>query len=159
MLSKKIIKLPALKAKLSRLKKQGKSIAFTNGCFDILHFGHVCYLGKAKKKDSVLVVGLNSDASIRRIKGPSRPINKELERAAVLAALESVDYVIIFEEDTPLNLIAGIKPDILIKGADWKDKGIIGSDIVQKNGGKIEYIDFIDGFSTTALIKKVAGRS
>jgi D-beta-D-heptose 7-phosphate kinase/D-beta-D-heptose 1-phosphate adenosyltransferase len=131
------------------------TIAFTNGCFDIIHYGHVQYLEKAKKKGRILVVGLNSDVSIRRIKGPSRPINPQALRAGVLAALGCVDYVILFEEDTPYQLIKDVQPDILIKGADWKDREIIGSDIVKAKGGKIELISYIEGLSTTQTIHQL----
>ncbi len=150
-LEKKIIGIAALKKRLSALRKAGKTIAFTNGCFDLMHLGHVMYLQKAKKGDRVLVVGLNSDRSIRRIKGPSRPIVGQRSRAAVLAALESVDFVVIFHENTPYDLIKAIHPDILVKGADWKDKEIIGADIAKK----VELIAYIKGFSTTQIIEKI----
>ncbi len=150
-LEKKIIGIAALKKKLSALRKRGRTIVFTNGCFDLMHLGHVLYLQKAKKEDRVLVVGLNSDQSTRRIKGPSRPIINQRSRAAVLAALESVDFVVIFNENTPHDLIKALRPDVLIKGADWKGKKIIGADIVQK----VELIAYIKGFSTTQIIKKI----
>jgi D-beta-D-heptose 7-phosphate kinase/D-beta-D-heptose 1-phosphate adenosyltransferase len=137
------------------LRKSGKKIAFTNGCFDILHFGHVSYLEKAKKNNRVLVLGLNSDASVRRLKGPARPVNPELARASVVAALESVDYVTIFTDDTPYKLIKAIVPDVLIKGADWKGKLVVGSDVVKSRGGKVEFIKFVDNFSTTKIIEDV----
>ncbi len=149
-LEKKIIGAAALKKKLSVLRKAGKTIAFTNGCFDLMHLGHVTYLQKAKKGNRVLIVGLNSDKSIRSIKGPTRPIVGQKSRAAVLAALESVDYVVIFNEDTPYNLIKALRPDVLIKGADWKGKPVVGSDIA-----KTEFIKYIDGFSTTHIIEKI----
>jgi D-beta-D-heptose 7-phosphate kinase/D-beta-D-heptose 1-phosphate adenosyltransferase len=152
----KIVKIFTLKRKISRLRRQRKKIAFTNGCFDILHAGHVHYLQEAKKVDRILIVGLNSDRSIRRIKGAGRPIVKEQGRASVLAALACVDFVILFDEDTPLKLIDSIKPDILIKGADWKKKGAVGSVGVVSNGGKIEYIKYISGCSSTNLIKRMA---
>lgn len=151
----KIVGLTKLKSELARLKKSGKVIAFTNGCFDILHYGHVSYLEKAKRKDRVLILGLNSDDSVRRLKGPSRPVNPQKARAGVVAALESVDFVTIFAEDTPLKLIESIKPDVLIKGADWKGKPVIGSELVKANGGKVEFIKFIDNFSTTKIIESV----
>jgi D-beta-D-heptose 7-phosphate kinase/D-beta-D-heptose 1-phosphate adenosyltransferase len=153
----KIVKLPALKIKIARLRKQGYKIAFTNGCFDVLHYGHVSYLEQAKKTERVLIVGLNSDRSVRKIKGPKRPIINENGRAAVLAGLACVDYVTLFNEDTPANLIEEVKPDILIKGADWKGKGAVGSDLVLANGGKIEFIKFIEGFSSTDIIKRIKG--
>ena len=151
---KKILKLSDLKRKLSRLRSQGQTIAFTNGCFDILHFGHVSYLERAKK-NRILVVGLNSDQSIRKIKGPHRPIIKEAYRAGLLAALQCVDFVTIFNEETPRNVINALKPDILIKGADWKGKNVVGADVVKSYGGKVEYVTYIDGCSTTKIIEKI----
>lgn len=151
LIANKILKLPALLKKLPVLRRQGKTIAFTNGCFDLMHIGHVKYLEDAGKGDRVLIVGLNSDSSISRIKGPGRPIVTQKSRAAVLAALESVDFVVIFNEDTPYKTIAAIKPDILIKGADWKGKTVIGEDLVKK----VEFVKFVQGFSTTNIIEKI----
>ena len=149
------LKNPAkLKSILFHLKKQGKRIVFTNGCFDILHYGHVKYLEDAKGKGDVLIVGLNSDSCVRRIKGPKRPINLEYDRSRTIAALESVDYVVLFSEDTPLNLIKLIRPDVLIKGSDWH-KNIVGSDFVLSYGGKVLAVKLINGRSTTDLIKKI----
>ena len=150
-ITNKIITLSALLKKLPVLRRQGKTIAFTNGCFDLMHIGHVKYLEKAGKGSRVLIVGLNSDASISRIKGSTRPIITQSSRAAVLAALESVDFVVIFNEDTPYKIIAAIKPDILIKGADWKGKSVVGEDLVKK----VEFIKYIQGFSTTNIIEKI----
>jgi len=147
----KIFTLSALLKELSALRRQGKIIAFTNGCFDLMHVGHVKYLEDAGRGNRVLIVGLNSDASIRRIKGPSRPIVAQRSRAAVLAALESVDFIVIFNEDTPYKTIASIKPDVLIKGADWKGKPVVGADLVKK----VEFIKYIQGFSTTNIIEKI----
>jgi len=147
----KILSLPALLKKLPALRRQGKTIAFTNGCFDLMHIGHVKYLETARKGNRVLIVGLNSDASISRIKGPHRPIVVQRSRAAVLAALETVDFVVIFNEDTPYKVIAAIKPDILIKGADWKGKSVAGEDLVKKK----EFVKFVQGFSTTNIIEKI----
>jgi D-beta-D-heptose 7-phosphate kinase/D-beta-D-heptose 1-phosphate adenosyltransferase len=147
----KIISLPALLKKLPALRRQGKTIAFTNGCFDLMHIGHVQYLEDAGRGNRVLIVGLNSDSSTKRIKGPDRPIVGQKSRAAVLAALESVDFVVIFNEDTPYKTIAAIKPDILIKGADWKGKFVVGQDLVKK----VEFIKYIKGFSTTNIIEKI----
>ncbi len=155
MVSKKIVTLPSLKRKLPGLRRAGWTIAFTNGCFDILHSGHVTYLEAAKKKDRVLIVGLNSDASIRRIKGPQRPIVPQKERAHVLAALECVDFVAIFDDDTPQKLIEAVKPDILIKGADWKGKDVVGSDVVKRCGGRVELIAYVKDCSTTNIIEKI----
>ena len=155
---KKIIKLEALKRKIRQSSRTGKKIAFTNGCFDILHAGHVEYLESAKKKDRILIVGLNSDSSVKKIKGSNRPINPEGQRAAVLAALECVDYVTIFKEETPYQLIKAIGPDVLIKGADWKSKGVVGADIIKANGGKVELIRYIPGVSTTKVLKTIKKR-
>ncbi len=149
--AKKIIGIEALKKKLSVLRRSGKTIAFTNGCFDLMHLGHVTYLQAAKKGDRVLIVGMNSDRSISRIKGPLRPICPQKSRAAVLAALECVDFVVIFNEDTPYNLIKAVKPDVLIKGADWKGKAVVGADIAKKT----EFLTYISGFSTTNIIEKI----
>jgi D-beta-D-heptose 7-phosphate kinase/D-beta-D-heptose 1-phosphate adenosyltransferase len=147
----KILSLPVLLKKLPALRRQGATIAFTNGCFDLMHIGHVKYLEDASKTNRVLIVGLNSDASTRRIKGPNRPIVAQKSRAALLAALESVDFVVIFNEDTPYKTIAAIKPDILIKGADWKGKSVVGEDLVKK----VEFVRYIQGFSTTNIIEKI----
>ncbi len=152
---KKIIGLKALQRTLARLKRQGKTVAFTNGCFDILHYGHVQYLQKAKGQNRVLIIGLNSDRSVRKIKGPQRPIVSQEARAAVLAALACVDYVTIFNEETPQKLIAALKPDILVKGADWKGKEVAGSDIVRRYGGKVEYARYVPRYSSTNIIEAV----
>ena len=137
------------------LQTQNKKIVFTNGCFDIIHFGHVSYLEEAKSCGDILIVGLNSNDSVSRLKGPSRPINSQLERAFVLCALKPVDYVVIFEQDTPYDLIKVVSPNILVKGGDWRAEQIVGSDIVLKNGGEVKSLLFQDGFSTTNLIEKI----
>lgn len=152
----KIVKLPLLKKHLARHRLQGKNIAFTNGCFDIVHAGHVSYLQAAKKENRILIVGLNSDRSVKSIKGPDRPVNKQRARSIVLAALACVDYVIIFDEDTPARLIGSVMPDILIKGADWKGKEVAGRDTVKNNGGRIEFIKFVPGISSTGIINRMA---
>ena len=152
---KKILKLAGLKKMVTRLRKQGKTIAFTNGCFDILHFGHVRYLEAAQKPNRVLIVGINSDPSVRRIKGPHRPIIPECHRATLVAALGCVDFVTIFDEETPHNLIKVLEPDILIKGADWRGKEVVGRDIVKSTGGKVEFIKYWDQFSTTKIIETI----
>jgi D-beta-D-heptose 7-phosphate kinase/D-beta-D-heptose 1-phosphate adenosyltransferase len=152
---KKIVTLATLKKKIAPWRRRGGKIAFTNGCFDLVHYGHVQYLQKAKRPDRILVVGLNSDRSTRKIKGPRRPIIGEKGRAALLAALECVDYVVLFDEETPLRLIQAVQPDILIKGADWKGKEVAGSDVVRRRGGKVEYIRYAPGFSSTNIIKTV----
>ena len=156
MIKDKIKTLPSLLKIVAAAKKDAKQIVFTNGCFDILHKGHVNYLQKAKLKGDILIVGLNSDDSVRKIKGKTRPINDQTARAQVMAALESTDYVVIFKESTPFNLIKKIQPDVLVKGADWKKEDIVGADIIESYGGKIARIKFIDGYSTTKIIKKIS---
>lgn len=137
------------------LKLNSKKIVFTNGCFDVIHSGHVHYLTEAKKLGDILVVGLNTDDSVKRLKGKDRPINHQLDRAAVLGALKPVDFVVYFDEDTPLELIKIINPDVLVKGADYKIEDIVGADFVQTNGGQVITIGFIEGKSSTSLIKKM----
>ncbi|MGM0534413.1 MAG: D-glycero-beta-D-manno-heptose-7-phosphate kinase [Campylobacterota bacterium] len=134
-------------------RKREKKVVFTNGCFDILHLGHIKYLEQAKQQGDVLIVGLNSDASVKRLKGDDRPVNPQYDRAYLLASLEAVDYVVIFDEDTPYELIKQIKPDVLVKGGDYKDKQIVGSDIA----GKTVLIEFVQGKSTSATIEKIKG--
>ncbi len=135
-------------------RAEKKKIVFTNGCFDLLHIGHVSYLEEAKKLGDVLIVGINTDASVSKLKGPNRPIQNENDRAAILAALKSVDHTVLFGEDTPLNLIKKVKPDILVKGGDWKIEQIAGSDFVLSYGGDVRSLQFINGRSTTAIIEK-----
>jgi len=138
-----------------KIKEDDKRLVFTNGCFDLLHKGHIEYLKEAKALGDYLIIGLNSDNSVKNIKGPNRPINNEIDRAGLLLALRYVDYVILFDELTPLKLITAIKPDILVKGGDWQKKDIIGWDIVESYGGKVLSLSFIPGYSTTELIKKI----
>ncbi len=149
----KVIRLADLKKRLKRLR--GKTVVFTNGCFDILHYGHVKYLQAAKKKGDVLIVGLNTDASVRRLKGRRRPVSPQRERAAVLAALACVDYVTLFREDTPLRLIKVVRPDVLVKGGDWKVARIVGAPTVSSYGGRVLTIPLIKGWSTTGLLKRI----
>jgi D-beta-D-heptose 7-phosphate kinase/D-beta-D-heptose 1-phosphate adenosyltransferase len=158
MLNEKIKSLNALKNIILRLKKQGKKIVFTNGCFDLLHYGHVKYLEDAKNKGDILIVALNSDSSVRKIKGNKRPILSQNDRLGIIAGLESVDYVVLFNAETPLKTIEELKPDILVKGADWDRDNIVGSDSVKRSGGKVCTIKFMKGRSTTGLIKKIAKR-
>jgi len=155
LLKSKIKNSRQLKQISSKLRKQKKKIVFTNGCFDLLHLGHIKYLEDAKKRGDVLVVAVNSDASVRRIKGEKRPLVNQNDRLKIIAALASVDYVLLFNEDTPLEVIRQIKPHILVKGADWKNKSIIGSDFVKSYGGRVCTIKFIKNHSTTSLIKKI----
>jgi D-beta-D-heptose 7-phosphate kinase/D-beta-D-heptose 1-phosphate adenosyltransferase len=133
----------------------GKRVVFTNGVFDILHPGHTRYLREARALGDVLIVGLNADASVRRNKGPARPINSEQERAEILMALESVDAVVIFDEDTPAVIIDAVQPDILVKGADWADDAIVGRETVEARGGRVVRVPVEKGFSTTSIIEKV----
>lgn len=135
---------------------QGKRIVFTNGCFDILHRGHVTYLTEARKLGDLLVVGVNSDASVKRLKGPSRPINNETDRSYVLSQLKAVDFTEIFTEDTPLNLILKVQPKILVKGGDWKIDQIVGGKEVIASGGDVFSLNFVDGYSTTNVINKIS---
>lgn len=147
-----------LKAICFELQKNGKSIVFTNGCFDIIHKGHILYLQQAKKQGGILIVALNSDASVKRLKGSDRPVNSENDRALVMAALTMTDYVVIFEEDTPYNIIMELQPDVLVKGGDWQPEEIVGNDIVQKKGGKVISLNYYDGYSTTGIIEKAKVR-
>ena len=136
-------------------RRQKKSIVFTNGCFDVIHNGHIEYLRFCKTKGDIVVVGLNSDSSVKAIKGPDRPINPQQDRAAILAALEMVDYITIFDEPDPLNLIKKIKPDVLIKGEDWAKKGVIGREFVESYGGKVILAPTVEGKSSSAIIGKM----
>ena len=140
---------------LRRLRRRGKRAVFTNGCFDILHLGHVRYLEKARLLGDCLIVGLNSDESVRRLKGRGRPIHAEKDRAGVLAGLECVDFVAVFNEQTPLNLIKLLRPDVLVKGSDWKSREIVGAKEVHSWGGKVRRIALLKGRSTTAILKKL----
>ncbi len=140
---------------VSSLRDRKKRTVFTNGCFDILHVGHVAYLRRAKKLGDALIVGLNSDASVRAIKGKDRPINREADRAEILSALSFVDYVTIFSESNPEKLIRALKPDVLVKGSDWKISEIAGGDFVRSYGGRVSRIPFVKGHSTTSVIKKI----
>lgn len=144
-----------IKTTIDKLKKEGKRVAFTNGCFDILHYGHIKYLKDARGMADALVVGLNSDSSVRKIKGSSRPINAQLDRAKVLSALCDVDYVTIFNEETPLKLIKLLGPDVLIKGGDWKKEEIVGADFVKSYGARVVTVPYLKGYSTTELLGKI----
>lgn len=144
-----------IKSISEKLKLEGKTVVFTNGCFDILHSGHVFYLREAKRQGDILILGLNSDTSVRRLKGENRPVNSEEDRATVISELKSIDYVVIFEEDTPLDLITDVVPDKLVKGGDYKPEEVVGKELVEKNGGEVVIIPFVDGKSTTNIIKKI----
>ena len=150
-----LVQLETIKNIINNAKTLGKKIVFTNGCFDIIHSGHCFYLAEAKKLGDILIVGLNSDSSVKRLKGETRPVNNEIDRANVLSSLKPIDYVVLFEEDTPLNLITELSPDVLVKGSDYKIENIAGADFVIKNGGKVETIPLVEGKSTTEIIKKM----
>jgi rfaE bifunctional protein nucleotidyltransferase chain/domain len=152
----KIMTLARAQALREQARSQGKKVAFTNGCFDLLHAGHVDYLELARAQADLLIVGLNSDASLRRLKGEGRPLNAELDRAAVLAGLACVDAVVIFGEDTPYELIAALAPDVLVKGADWAEGQIVGADLVTAHGGRVFRAPLTAGRSTSALIERIA---
>jgi rfaE bifunctional protein nucleotidyltransferase chain/domain len=152
---RKILEREELIEERERLRRAGKRLVFTNGCFDLLHPGHVRYLSQARGLGDALVVALNSDQSVRAIKGEGRPILRERERAEVMAALESVDYVTIFDEETPRELISSLLPDILVKGGDWATDQIVGREEVEAAGGKVLSLTYIDGLSTTDIIKRI----
>jgi D-beta-D-heptose 7-phosphate kinase/D-beta-D-heptose 1-phosphate adenosyltransferase len=151
----KIKNLDVLAGIVASEKEKGRRVVFTNGCFDLLHVGHVKYLQKARSFGDLLVLGLNSDASVRRLKGEMRPLIGEAERAHILAALDCIDYVVIFDEDTPLRLIETLKPLVLVKGGDYTPDGVVGKDVVEAYGGRVELVEFVDGRSTTNIIEKI----
>ena len=150
-----LIKQSELEGLLKKIRDEGKTIVTTNGCFDILHVGHVRYLEKTKSFADVLIVALNSDKSVKSIKGDSRPINNELDRAEVLSGLKSVDYVVLFDEDSPINLLLKIKPDVYTKGADYTIETLPEAKGIIEAGGRIEFISFVEGKSTTSIIEKM----
>lgn len=151
----KIRSLDQLLPEITAYRKQGKTIAFTNGCFDILHAGHVAYLRQAKAQGDILVLGVNSDRSIRKIKGPDRPVNKQEDRLMVLSELASIDYVIVFDKDTPMDLLKVIKPDVLVKGGDYTRDKVVGHEFVESYGGKVTVVGLVEGHSTTNIIQKI----
>jgi rfaE bifunctional protein nucleotidyltransferase chain/domain len=156
--AKKILTLEDLVTRLGKVRKSGQKIVFTNGCFDIMHVGHVRYLADARSEGDLLVVGLNSDASVRIIKGDKRPIVRQNHRAEVLASLGCVNFIVIFDEPDPLKLIQTLKPDVLVKGEDWTEDAIVGAESVKSQGGKIVRISFVEESSTTAIIEKIIQR-
>jgi rfaE bifunctional protein nucleotidyltransferase chain/domain len=151
----RVLRTDILRRQLAIWRFQNKKIVFTNGCFDILHLGHIDYLSRAKDLGDILIIGLNSDASVSRIKGKNRPIVDQESRSMILASLRFIDAIVLFDEDTPYNLISLIKPDILVKGSDYKREEIIGADIVEATGGEIVTIPFLEGYSTSSVIKKI----
>ena len=151
----KIISFDNIQKQVLKWREENKKIVFTNGCFDIIHRGHVDYLSKAKDLGDILIIGLNTDQSVRNIKGNTRPIQDENSRAIILASMQFVDAIVFFSEPTPYTLIKEIQPDILVKGADYKKEDIIGYDIVSQRGGKVETIEFIEGYSTSNIERKI----
>ncbi len=139
----------------AQAQQHGKTVVFTNGCFDLLHRGHIHTLRQAKSHGDLLIVALNSDRSVKAIKGPNRPILSELDRVELIAAMEMVDYVVVYDEPDPYTLIAAIKPNVLAKGGDWSSDKIIGADIVEQNGGRVAVIPYLQGFSTTEIIERI----
>lgn len=154
-MGKKIFEREALRQKVQALKRAGKRIVFTNGCFDLLHIGHIRYLKAARAEGDLLVVGVNSDRSVREIKEPGRPVVPENERAEVLASLACVDFVTLFDEPDPLVTIRSLVPDVLVKGADWEEDAIVGRDVVEARGGRVVRIPLTEGASTTRIIEKI----
>jgi len=153
----KITDLPTLLQTVTEWKHQEKKIVFTNGVFDLVHIGHLTYMAKAAELGHKLIIGLNSDTSVKRLKGESRPINKQDSRALLLASLFFVDAVVIFEEDTPLNLISTLLPDILVKGGDYAIENMVGAKEVMADGGEVKTLDFVDGYSSTSIINQIKG--
>jgi len=151
----KILDRAALVARVAEARRAGKRIVFTNGCFDLMHVGHVRYLAAARAAGDLLVVALNDDASVRRLKGPERPLVPEAARAEVVAALAAVDYVTLFGEDTPAEVITALLPDVLVKGADWAPDQVVGREVVEAHGGRVELVPVVEGFSTTALVERL----
>jgi rfaE bifunctional protein nucleotidyltransferase chain/domain len=151
----KISDVTKLQSQVSVWKSDGKKVVFTNGVFDLLHIGHITYMAKAAELGDKLVIGLNSDSSVKRIKGDDRPVNDQNSRAALLAALFFVDAIVVFEEDTPINLITALLPDILVKGADYSVENIVGGKEVIANGGEVKTINFVEGYSSTSIIQKI----
>lgn len=152
---RKVRSLRSLVAVVRRLKRHGQRVVFANGCFDVVHVGHVALLERAKGLGDVLVVGLNSDRSVQALKGAGRPIVSQRDRARVIAALSSVDYVTVFDGPTPLGLIERLKPDVLVKGADWPLHGIIGREILKRSGGRVVRVSLVNGYSTTKLLDRI----
>lgn len=156
--SSKIIELNEFIKKLKSIRSDGKRIVFTNGCFDILHVGHVRYLQRAKAEGDILVIGLNSDRSVHVIKGAKRPVISEGQRAEVLASIAFVDYIILFDEPDPYHLIAAIAPDVLVKGADWAEEEIVGADAIKARGGRVLRVPVVPGVSTSQIIEEIVRR-
>jgi rfaE bifunctional protein nucleotidyltransferase chain/domain len=154
----KILTQAGVRRRARAWRRHGKRVVFTNGCFDLIHPGHVRYLRAARRLGDVLVVGVNSDASVRRLKGPTRPLVPQADRCEVLAALDMVDVVVVFEEDTPYATIAAVEPDVLVKGGDWAPDRIVGADLVRARGGVVRSLRFAPGYSTTDLVERLERR-
>lgn len=154
----KIYSEQELKSQLQKWRSKNQSIVFTNGCFDLIHLGHIDYLAKTKDLGDKLIIGLNTDASVQRIKGPNRPVKDQNSRAQLLAAMQFVDAVIFFDEETPLNLISWILPDTLVKGGDYTIEGIVGHEVVLAHGGTVKTIPFVEGYSSSKIIDKITGK-
>ncbi len=155
---KRVLTREEAKKKIEELKINGKKVVFTNGCFDILHVGHMRYLEEAKEFGDYLIVGVNSDESVKRLKGPTRPINNQEDRAELLTGLKSVDYTVIFAEDTPVELIGELKPSIHVKGGDYKKDDLPETKVVESYGGTVEIVSLVEGKSTTNVVKKIASK-
>ncbi len=151
----KVVDRATAVAKVAEARRAGKRVVFTNGCFDLMHVGHVRYLAAARAAGDLLVVAINADESVHRLKGPERPLVPEAARAEVLAALAAVDYVTVFAEDTPAEVIAALLPDVLVKGADWAPDQVVGRETVEAHGGRVELVPVVEGFSTTALVDRI----
>jgi rfaE bifunctional protein nucleotidyltransferase chain/domain len=158
-IQEKILSVDRIDRWLAVSRFKGRKIVFTNGCFDVLHRGHITYLAKAAALGDALVIGLNTDASVKRLKGPSRPVQDEDTRALILASLGFVGAVVLFDEDTPYDLIKKVQPDVLVKGGEYKVEDIVGYDVVKAKGGKVLTINMVEGFSSTGIIQKMKGRS
>ena len=156
-MSGKIKTLDELEPIVAAAKRDGKTVVFTNGCFDLLHRGHVHLLRQSKNLGDILIVAVNSDRSVREIKGPTRPILPEIDRLSLISAMEMVDYVILFEEPDPYRVIKALRPNVLVKGGDWAEDEVVGSDVVKQNGGRVELVPYLKGFSTSEIIEKVRG--
>jgi rfaE bifunctional protein nucleotidyltransferase chain/domain len=155
----KITDLSSLKETITTWQNNNNKVVFTNGVFDLLHIGHITYLAKAAELGDKLIIGLNADSSVKRIKGESRPVNDQNSRAMLLAALFFVDAIVVFEEDTPLNLIISLLPDILVKGADYAIENIVGGKEIIANGGEVKTINFVEGYSSTSIIQRIKGKT
>ena len=151
----KIVDVKSAQKQIQQWKQEGKRIVFTNGCFDIIHLGHVDYLEKARALGDKLILGLNTDDSVSRFKGPSRPVQDEISRAHVLASFQFIDLVVFFDQDTPLELISALIPDVLVKGSDYLAENIVGADVVKKHGGVVKTIEFVPGYSSSRIIDKI----